>query len=396
MQNRKTKKPKKSKQSEQLKNKILEPKLVVLKMKGYDCKSYTLAAALKWLYDSKLIDQEPAPARTRDNPTHSGPSLRSHLKKSFHSAVGEVHNIEDLAAVAETQAQVAAYFCECKIEAQYTATIKKAIDQGLPSIVYYDVNNYSGTPTYGMPIERSGANDHAAVVMGYTYDQKNRLLFKVSQWGNEFDLDAKELFRSTSQLPKMRTIQKHYFKIKSHKEKEGGWLPEDFILKDYAKYSSRIIDRKLETNPTSNRGLGQKILILDSTINPRLDLGSMPVKLNRPTVFAGAASVAENKNEAMGRTFFWDAMIATNRACIAMEEKITQDCKPILPREIQAVAEIKQSNSCLLPEKQSTHDEWSKMLRTQPDLTQRFKLFASSPQANIEDEKLLVFSLRKK
>lgn len=252
----------------------LENPPTVAESGGFDCKHYAVAAVLQWLYSLKLITQKPAPARRRQDPMHQGPSLRFFLKTKFNSAVGEVHNVEDLAAVAETQEQVAAHFCQCTTQETYNDTLKMAIDQGLAPIIFYDIDLY----TRG-PVNDNGRLEHAAIVVGYYYNQETKsIFFRIAEHDKHYDFDAVALFRSTSQLPQERSERENYIKIKTHRTNEGAWLLENVLYI----HESRIIKNKLETSPARNGGVRQKILILDSTLHPRLKPDVMPVKFNRP------------------------------------------------------------------------------------------------------------------
>src|SRR5579883_926684 len=103
-------------------NKLLSPKPLMPDQIGFGCKTRALFAVLQWLYKTGLITQQPIPDRKREYPDYKGPSLRWYLKHNCQSAVGEVNNIEDIAALAEIHPQVAAYYCECSSKKEYIAT----------------------------------------------------------------------------------------------------------------------------------------------------------------------------------------------------------------------------------------------------------------------------------
>lgn len=258
--------------------KMLEPKPLMLNHIGYDCKSYALSAALNWLYQSNLITIKPPPPRKREDASYNNASLRWLLKKYYHSKVGEVHNVEDLASVAMMHEQVVSHYGECETKDEYNNTLKKSIDLGRPAIVFFDAGNNNH------PTNNSGISEHSALVIGYKTDKKKNLTFDVTQYGDYYQFDADNLFESANQLPKSRNTFEKYYKIRSKRNNyEGAWIAESYATLYKIKYIDSAIKSAVETNPTSNKGLGRKILILDSKIHPQPELSSL-FKKNIPTV----------------------------------------------------------------------------------------------------------------
>lgn len=249
---------------------------------GFGCKTRALFAALTWMYQTGLISERPLPDRKRAYADYKGPSLRWYLKRYCQSAVGEVNNIEDIAALAEIHHQVAAYYCECTSKEEFITTLMKSIDQARCATVYYDIGIVGDEKTVHRPVQLQGRYEHAALVVGYYYNQEKKLIFRVSTWGKYYDYDADQLYQSTCQLPKERADRKVYFKMITQKEKEGAWLSAAWV-KDTNFNTKRLFKHLKETSPTQGNGLCGKILILDSLLKPGINFEKMPVKFSRPS-----------------------------------------------------------------------------------------------------------------
>lgn len=217
------------------------------------------------------------PFRKYQIPGYEGRSLRWYLKHHFNSAVGVVHNVEDLAALAEIHDQVAAYYCECRNKEEYITTLVKAIDQERAPIIFYDIDLNTGEA-----VQLQGLYEHAAVLVGYYFNEEEKLIFIISTWGQYFEFDADTLYQSAQQLPKRRTEeeQEDYCKAKFGKKQIGGWLSESWI-KETKFDTTRVLKKLKETSPTKGKGCWNKILILDSKLKPGLKLEEMPVKFKR-------------------------------------------------------------------------------------------------------------------
>lgn len=374
----------------------LFPLPLMLDQKGFDCKHYALAAVLNWLYDCRFIDQKPAPARKRLDQDYQGHSLRWYLKNYFDSTIGEVHNVEDLAVLAEIHEQVAAYYCECETETQYVNTLMKAIDQGRAPIVFYDVETEVANRT-GLPANKKGELEHSVVVVGYHFNKDNKLFFKVSQWGNYYNIDAQELFQSTSQLPQTRSTQVNYFKIRTQKENEGAWLIESYVRQP--DFMNRVIKRLPESSPTKNNGVCRKILILDSKIKPALDFAAMPVKFTRPDIKFDAKIQKKSEDKKSQTTPVntlqdkqWDEIIARNRRHHS------------LMQNIQKIGLNRDSKSGLF-RTPVTQKKWDEVVATTPWQTyadriqmnpsKRLRLFPF-PQYEPEPDIIPIFQMRNK
>lgn len=254
--------------------------------KGWGCKLYSMAAVLNKLHEVGAINEEPLPARKRDK-SRAKSSLRQEAKKiakeKFTEAIPSTKLLHELA---ELNHDVAASFVEAKNLDHYCQQLKDAVDYKLYPIVFFDVDSKTG-----QPILKHGSHEHAAIVTDY-FVKDNKLKLKVTQWQKEYEFDAEDLYRSTSQLRAFKKGERDTFQKVRTKEGEGAWFPKE-RLHEFIKNPQIIKDYKNEI--TENNSYASHILLIDSL--PRRqeliqELKKTAMKLNKK-IFKGLVETAQ-------------------------------------------------------------------------------------------------------
>jgi hypothetical protein len=136
---------------------------------GYLCRTNAVTIAAKWLYDSGLVPDYIQNCKGDVSP-RADISLRQIAKQEFHSAIGEIYNINDLSKIARRNPGVYAKPFHPTNLRSYTHLITRAIDNNMAPIVFFDMDGHTG-----LPIKANGVNEHAAVVTGYKTDANLRV-----------------------------------------------------------------------------------------------------------------------------------------------------------------------------------------------------------------------------
>ena len=235
---------------------------------GFNCRTYAIASVMRWLYETKRITQAPFPARKKDFIDYTGLSLRKIAKNKYHSAVGEIYNIEDLAALAEENQDISAKYVTCSSENDYINLIIDAINANQAPVVFFDVCIQTGLPN-----KFNGKYEHAAVVVGYTIHPDKTVTFKVGQWETYYEFNAIDLYQSSAQL-NVEHEPSSYFKVKSRSKRYNGrsaWVSSASEIQDNID-GSRVIGVKRATSPTTNGGYAKTVLVLQDEIRHELSL----------------------------------------------------------------------------------------------------------------------------
>lgn len=237
-------------------SRLFEKELVNKDFIGFNCRTYALESVLRWLFDNKKIPNPPPPARKKDVTPHAASSLRSALKSRYHSAVGEVYNIETLAHLAEEIENVEAISISTNNFDEYLTQIVAALCEGIPPIIFFDMDLTSS------PAKLKGQYEHAAVIVGYT-EHDGEAYFKVAQFGSYFDFKAKDIYESSAQLLQKREESEIYCKIVSKFKFFGrtGWVSQDHLEKHRL---TPITTPRPSSSPTTNGGFAGKILLVKS------------------------------------------------------------------------------------------------------------------------------------
>ena len=225
------------------------------KQHGWECQITALSGVMNWLFACGLLAEKPVASRKRYD-KNAKTSLRQIAKKHFHSTVGELNSVYDLVKLAKLNPEITASYITCDDPYNYFQTLIEAVDHNLAPIVFFEGSGW------GQPIIDTHDNDHAAVVLGYHYDEENHLKFTIAQWRKEYEVDAFSLFVSSDQK---RTTGFTFF----HKTYENGkapekaaWIPEQYVDNYYK--DPVILKKRKATHDILKGFYANSIVIVDS------------------------------------------------------------------------------------------------------------------------------------
>jgi hypothetical protein len=227
------------------------------KQHGWECQVTALSGVLNWLYQSGFIIEKPIVFRKRFDPDATT-SLRKIAKERFRSTVGELNSVYDIVKLAKIHPEVTASYITCTNLDDYVSAIINAVDHNLAPIIFFEG---SGS---GQPVIDRHNNDHAAVVIGYHFDEVGFLKFTIAQWRREYEVTAEDLFDSTNQTRTTGyTLFEKVHELGERPEK-AAWIPEEYLSSYYRK---PVALKVREATHDILKGLYKNSIVIVNTIH---------------------------------------------------------------------------------------------------------------------------------